>query len=182
MADTKERHGSLPGCVRLKVEPWAEMLSVIYFGTQGALLSAGCLTRSMLTIRKKYSRGDARGLHDEFGERFNLHSGATKAMPGRMKLMRRVSLQRAMELPGVRELFPDGIPKPVQFERKRSDSSSYTWEQFVQDWKQLSDYDKGIARVRIKRIVGDSKRQRLRNTRPSYLRLVVDNTKEKEHG
>lgn len=106
--------GALPGGVKIDAEPWGNHISVTYLGSEKALLAAGCLTRQMRQIRKKYRIGDARGLRDEHGQRFSLHHLATKSEPDRMKLSRYVDSQFAMQLPGVRDLYPEGIQETTR--------------------------------------------------------------------
>jgi len=57
-------------------------------------------------------------------------------MPGRMKLRRRVSLHLGMELPGVRDLFPEGIPEPAQEPQNTEAVDTYTGPATVREWKE----------------------------------------------
>lgn len=109
-----ERCGSLPGGVIVKTEPGGQNhLYVIYLGDKEALCSAGCLTPAMIESREKYRKGSSHCLRDEHGEKFHLHRYATKTMPDRMKLCRSAPRSAALRLPGVQELFPDGIKEPT---------------------------------------------------------------------
>lgn len=90
-------------------------LSLTYWGTIDALLAAGCLTRDMLPNRPPRQR-QGRTQRDEHGIRFILKRAPTKALPERMRLTREGGPAFAMQLPGVREMFPEGIPEPAQAE------------------------------------------------------------------
>jgi hypothetical protein len=81
-----------------------------YRGTTDAMLTAGCLTSSMMAAREAFRQGDPRGLRDENGNRFNLHRSRTVGESERMKLRRWVEPALAMQLPGVCDLFPEAEP------------------------------------------------------------------------
>jgi hypothetical protein len=122
------RQGSLPPGVSVKVVEtrwsWTDSCSVYltYRGTIAALLAAGCLTPQMMANRQRqHSR---REQCDEHGNRFNLHRSPTKALPERMKLERHGEPTFVMQLPGVRELFPEGIAKFVQAEAQSSEPAT----------------------------------------------------------
>jgi hypothetical protein len=106
------RRGSLPAGITIQAEIWLHRgltyVTLTYRGTRDALIASGCLTSSMIA-------SNAQTKMDEHGGRFSLHRSPTKAQPQRMKLDRHPdSPETAMQLPGVRELFPEGIAEPVQ--------------------------------------------------------------------
>jgi hypothetical protein len=99
----------------------------------------------MMALRETFRQGDPRGLHDEHGGRFNLHRLPIKAMPGRMKLQRYVAVQHAMALPGIRDLFPEGIQEPARAEPRSSDcSESQSAPATASVWKSEQTRDVGV--------------------------------------
>jgi hypothetical protein len=115
------RCGSLPSGVSVTVTEttWQydnkRFVSVAYRGTIDALQVAGCLTPGMISNRPPRQR-QGRTQRDEHGMRFTLKRAPTKALPERVRLDRWGEPAFAMQLPGVRELFPEGIPEPAQAE------------------------------------------------------------------
>jgi hypothetical protein len=116
------RHGSLPSGVSVTVTEitWRydnkRSMDVTYRGTTDALLAAGCLTPGMISNRPPRQR-QGRTQRDEHGIRFTLKRAPTKDLPERMRLDRRGGEGEpafAMQLPGVRELFPEDIADPSQ--------------------------------------------------------------------
>jgi hypothetical protein len=194
------RSGSLPGGVKVKAWFWkADGMCgpVDYLGTVDALVAVGALTSSMMGRREKYRKGDGRGLQDEHGHRFNLHRSATRGEPERMTLHRYVDWELAMQLPGVRELFPEGIPEPEREsapEKKSSKvelSRAYFCTTMLNtvvrcargDHPSWPESMSAEALCLIERHV-DAIREGFRRDgskrtapRPSFLRLVIDNTK-----
>jgi hypothetical protein len=125
------------------------LMTLTYRGTRGALIASGCLTSSMIENKRREHRTDERGIW------FYVHRSPTKAAPERMKLCcHPESVATAMQLPGVRELFPEGIPEiewdelhgPVFPARAQPETSPAT------------------------------ARERKQSPRPSFLRLVVNNS------
>lgn len=121
------RHGSLPSGVSVEAETRTRsdgcFISLTYRGTMDALVAAGCLTPGMKANRQGQRSG--RTQRDEHGKCFKLHRSPTKATPDRMKLMMcRGDTTLAMQLPGVRDLFPEGIPEFAQAEPKSSEPSA----------------------------------------------------------
>ncbi|GEM_PF-5667774 len=111
------RRGTLPGGIGIQLETWTlgrpgDTVILTYLGTEDALIAAGCLTTSMIDNRAAKHRG-GRSQFDEHGKWFRLHRAPTKASPRRMKLRRCAVPKIAMGMPGVRELFPEGIPEPA---------------------------------------------------------------------
>jgi hypothetical protein len=108
------RCSSLPAGVRMRLETWplnfdgSGFVVLNYLGTVEALLATGCLTPAMMSNRAARRRG-GRALRDEHGMRFTLHRSPSTGEPDRVELHRRPDVAVAMQLPGVRELFPEGI-------------------------------------------------------------------------
>jgi hypothetical protein len=119
------RRGSLPSGVSVAVTEttWRydnkRFVSVAYRGTIDALRVAGCLTPGMISNRPPRQR-QGRTQRDEHGIRFTLKRAPTKALPERVRLDRWGEPAFAMQLPGVRELFPEGIADPAQAAPARS--------------------------------------------------------------
>jgi hypothetical protein len=158
------RKGLLPGDVSVIAHIGRGCVSFEYLGTLVALISANCLTHHMMERRDSFRPGDPRGLSDERGQHFNLHRLPTKAMPGRMKLKRSVSHEFAPQLPGVRELFPEGIPEPSrsepqgaepahadsgQAESKSSERAKSDTPETAEDWKGKQQHSVGVALGRL---------------------------------
>jgi hypothetical protein len=127
------RYGDLPtaaGMLRVRVHCWFYGLEhlgqplelhgkVLYIGSTAAMLAAGCLTPFMLATRQAWSKGLP--MRDEHGERFGLSRTANR--PGSMTLtLRRIDIA----LPGVRDLFPDGLPEPEPVEAQRERAKQRT--------------------------------------------------------
>jgi hypothetical protein len=192
-----------------------------YRGTVDALLTAGCLTPSMMANRAARPRG-GRPQRDEHGQRFSLHRSPTKCEPGRMKLQRRGDPGIAMQLPGMTELFPEGLAAPVQDDPPQNSEPAegeHWWPATARAWKEnqldylgsdlrihakmTGDQWRGLSRVsgpRFRLAEGDLNRMEAimhrfseellallqqatvidsqASPRPSFLRLVVDNTRE----
>ena len=134
----KSPRGILPEGVTLQGMTWTAHdgrlgVSLIYRGTKEALIAAGCITPSMLEACKT-----RRSKHDEFGAHYWLHRSPTKAAPRRMKLCRNGGSDFAMQLPGMREMFPEGFPEPPQIETQRSapaDAETW-WAATADEWKE----------------------------------------------
>jgi hypothetical protein len=111
-AEETRRSGWLgtDNAVRITVHVDERSCYLEYLGATSDLVLAGCLTQSMIERRAAYHQGDSRGLRDEHGRYFNLHRAATRGIPSRMRLKLRDALSRAMELPGMRELFAEKLP------------------------------------------------------------------------
>lgn len=110
-----ERRGTLAGGVTVTVEPCGRIgepgATVIYRGTVAALIASGAITADLVQKRNARKRGGK--LADEAGWRFTVSRSPTKSEPERMLLTWWwLSGERAMTQPGVRELFPEGIPEP----------------------------------------------------------------------
>jgi hypothetical protein len=148
-----KRRGSLSPGVTIQADilhsQGRTLVTLTYRGTRGALIASGCLTPSMIENKQREHRTDERGTW------FYVHRSPTKAAPERMKLCCQAkSVAAAMQLPGVRELFPEGIPEiewdelhgPVFPARAQAETRPAT----AREWKQ--------------------------STRPSFLRLVVNNS------
>jgi hypothetical protein len=119
-----------------RVDSDGSYIYLTYRGTVGELLAAGCLTLSMMAARAARPRG-GRPQRDEHGKRFTLHRSPTKYEPDRMKLQRRGDPGIAMQLPGVRELFPEGFPEPAQAEAQSSEpAAADTGAATASDWKE----------------------------------------------
>jgi hypothetical protein len=169
----------------------------------------------MMAARAARPRG-GRPQRDEHGKRFTLHRSPTKGVPDRMKLQRRVDDPTfVMQLPGVRELFPEGIPEPEpqisKGERICFVGKALSFVQGATTWLGdkdqvlLSDIDLERASSIVDRFLADMHAAmkeagaidaqqappHLRGpiiqahadnngipSRPSFLRLVVDNTRE----
>jgi hypothetical protein len=155
VASAKEmkRRGSLSLGVTIQADIWCSrgrtILALTYRGTRDALIASGCLTPSMIENKRREHRTD------EHGEWFYVQRNPTKAAPERMKLCcHPKSVATAMQRPGVRELFPEGVPElewdelhgPVFPARAQNEPAPVT----AQEWKQ--------------------------SPRPSFLRLVVNNS------
>lgn len=201
MADLK-RSGSLAGGVKVTVDVWMAPAMRVgdghieYLGTMDSLMAVGALTPSMMESRKKYRKGDARGLRDDHGNRYFLRPSAIKAEPGRVSLRRYFSREISMEMPGVRELFPEGIPEPEKESSKdepsRADFCTTMLNMIMQcargdhpSWPKAMPSE---TQCLIERHI-DAIRERFRCNggkrsapRPSFLRLVVDNTHGDAHG
>lgn len=197
--DSVTKHGSLPGGVTLSAKLIGARrthLDVVYLGTWEALVEVGAITSAMVALRAKYRKGDGRVLHDEHGHRFLLHRLPTKAVPARVRLTRWCSTDFAMQLPGVRELFPEGIPEPDDAEEWRRivlglDRPSWPFRDIPREnYEALNDQQKAEVEIQVfgllKRLASGSDATRVappRAARPGYLRLVVDNTNgENTHG
>jgi hypothetical protein len=131
----KAPRGLLPAGVTLRGMSWLpwkgnHVVDLTYRGTKEALIAAGCLTPSMWEQYKDRMRRKKK--HDENGEWFWVHRSPTKASPDRMKLCRHSTAALAMNLPGMRELFPDGIPVPPmpKISRPAADGTD-----LARDWK-----------------------------------------------
>lgn len=74
-------------------------------GTIAALLAGGYLTIAMVLARSRRKKGKGRPQLDDNGERFFMHPSPTKSAPERVRLVRRISRQFAVQLPWVRELM-----------------------------------------------------------------------------
>jgi hypothetical protein len=92
---------------------------------------------------------------DEHGEWFYVHRCPTKASPERMKLcLHPKSAATAMQRLGVRELFPEGVPEV--------------------EWDDLHG---PVFPMRAQDETGQATaRERKPSPRPSFLRLVVNNS------
>jgi hypothetical protein len=145
------RRGSLSAGVTIQIETWplrGRVNGVVLLnclGTVDALLATGCLTPSMMENRNARRRG-GRSQRDEHGMWFTLHRSPTKSSPDRMKLERCPDAATVMRLPGVRELFPQGIPNPAQAEPQSKEEriclvgKALTFVQGATTW--LGDKDK----------------------------------------
>jgi hypothetical protein len=113
------RRTTLSVGVTLQAETWLVYgggggVTATYRGSIADLLMAGALTPAMLSNVTGHRSG--RRQCDEHGKPFRLHRSATKALPERMRLIREGEPAYAMQLPGVRDLFPEGIAEPAQAE------------------------------------------------------------------
>lgn len=202
-------HGSLPPGLDMQVE-LEERNSGAYVmitaqGSTNALLASGYLTPSMMAARAARRRGDPRGSRDDHGERYFLTHTPRKGAPERMQLRRHLRPEHAIELPGVREIFPNGIPEPPiqpahtdleesgKHELSRADFCTNmldiimqcargdhpTWPEALPTETQCSiEWYVDALREKFRR--SGNKR---RAPRPSFLRLVIDNTKgDSAHG
>jgi hypothetical protein len=136
--------------------------------------------------------------------RFTLNRLPTKAAPDRMKLMRRSDDPAlAMELPGMRELSPDGFPEPPaqaepqsKEERLRFVGKALSFVQDATTWLGdrdqvlLSDIDLECAGLLVSGFLADmhaflkhagALETQQPSTRPPFLRLVVNNNKGANH-
>jgi hypothetical protein len=146
------RRLSLAEGVRMRFLTWTDfdaICHVQYLGTMDALIAAGCLTHSMVAIRAA-RRSKRLPLRDEKNEKFHLSRFPSRKVPERMILTRFKNANTVMELPGVRELFPEGIIPEVRSQSAHADHE----RQFPEDCNS----------------------RRRRAPRPSFLCLVVDNT------
>jgi hypothetical protein len=107
--------GKTSNGVKVEVEACHGGASLICRGTLKALMESGYLTRSMIE-RRAAKNGRNAPNNDEDGGRFLLSRSPTKREPARMKLTRGLDANTAIGLPGMREMFPEGIPKPTQVE------------------------------------------------------------------
>jgi hypothetical protein len=156
-ATFKGLRGMLSAGVTLSGRSWVapdgqRNVQLIYRGTKEALIAIGCLPPALVEILSTTQR--RRHKRDENGNWFYLHRSPTKALPDRVKLVRHGNAAAALELPGMRELFPRGIAA--------CRSPLDAWNQgasMARDWKRDATVPAG-------------------KVRPSFLRLVVDNTKE----
>jgi hypothetical protein len=124
--------GLLPAGVTLRGRSWIgyggqQSVELIYRGTKEALIAIGCLTPSMIEMLSS----TAHSKHDEKGGWFGLHRSPTKGVPDRMKLCRHASAADALDLPGMRELFPQVIAMPRYEPHRPADKSAVT----ARDWK-----------------------------------------------
>jgi hypothetical protein len=94
-------------------------------GTIDALVATGYLTHFMISARRKRKRGSGHKQLDENGGRFWMHPSPSKTSPERMMLVRRVKVEQAIQLPGMRALFPEGIPEPAQ-ESQNGDRAAHS--------------------------------------------------------
>ena len=84
-------------------------LSLEYLGTVGDLIAAGCLSRELFEARQRWRKGQPS--RDADGHPFRLHHAATRAEPDRWRMTRTIyGLDGAMDVPGVRALWPEGLP------------------------------------------------------------------------
>jgi hypothetical protein len=231
MANTHQQWGetrraTLSLGVTMKVE-WmpSSYVVVTHRGTMDALIAEGCLTPLMISNRPARARR-GRAPHDDHGLRFFLQRMPTRTEPERMRLWRTADPATAMQLRGVRELFPEGFPEPVQDDEPQSTklADADNGPATAQEWKErdaslMSGYlgflEKtngenwsGVVPVFGRRFrLADSDIRRLRSIisafrteifaahdravvidsqaaarGPSFLRLVVNNTKEMNHG
>jgi hypothetical protein len=196
------RGGALSAAVTMQVRTWMgrdnRYFIVHYWGTVDALIASGCLTPHMMANRNARRRG-GRAQRDEHGRRFTLNRLPTKAAPDRMKLMRRSEDPAlAMELPGVRELFSEGIPEPPaqvepqsKEERLRFVGKALSFVQDATTWLGdrdqvlLSDIDLECAGLLVDRFLAEihalmkqagALETQQPSTRPPFLRLVVNNS------
>jgi hypothetical protein len=110
-------------------------MTLTYRGTIDAMLAAGCLTTFIMANRTGHRSG--RPERDEHDEPFTLHRSPTKREPDRMKLTRSGEPTLAMQLPGVRELFPEGIAEPVPAEAQSTEpAAADTGPATAEDWKE----------------------------------------------
>jgi hypothetical protein len=208
------RRISLPEGVRVRFWMYTDFpnsLHVQYLGTTEALLAAACLTRSMVAIRAA-RRSKVSPLRDEHNEKFHLSRSPSRGAPDRMLLTRFVSAKTAMQLPGVREMFPEGLPAPEvhseQFDRHPVPGSAQEWK--TEQTEGLRVWFDALPRVagintddprfqfdgsdleRLETLIGSfhtaisyalyqaavvDKQSPGRRGPPSFLRLVVDNSR-----
>jgi hypothetical protein len=88
-------------------------------------------------------------MRDEHGQIFFVHSSPTKdAQGGRMRVTRQLEPQFAIQLLGVRDLFPDGFPEPQASESAaaQEQADTDTGPATVADWKEdaLSSMDSDL--------------------------------------
>lgn len=131
--------GTLPVGVTMKVHAMVNALNEVWVymdchGTIESLQEAGYLSAAMLANRSA-SRKSAR-LCDEHGEWFRLHRAPTKAMPNRMSLHRRFAPEIALELPSVKVLFPDGMPKKREMPVVDRSTEYHNRYASAADWQQ----------------------------------------------
>jgi hypothetical protein len=126
MSAVEARRGRLPAphsSVSVSAHPytWGTGAGAIdtYWGTLESLLAARCASEQLLKGRKRGVRSE-----DENGHWYRLLRSPTKTTQDRLKLVRHVhSVPLAAELPGVRELFPEGLPV-LLFERPELDGGA----------------------------------------------------------
>lgn len=94
------------------VYPWGVHLE--YTGSVDQLFEAGCVTRRMVEICREPPRSGALRFVDDDGNHFARLKKPTRAQPDRVTIRRSIltpsSIAGAMDLPGVRAFFPDGLP------------------------------------------------------------------------
>jgi hypothetical protein len=98
----------------------ALFLIVEFRGTPEALIGAGCATAPMLAGR---GRGFSPVSHPDCPAWWYTHRARTKAEPNRFRVVYRFAdkeedrgrppREQALDLPGVRALFPEGLPAPA---------------------------------------------------------------------
>jgi hypothetical protein len=123
--------------VSIRVEPFNWGIRIEYLGAPRVLLAAGCLTEGM-AIRRSQGRKNI----DARGHNYAMHRSPTKALPDRLRIklyIDRENEDAAMELPGVHELFPDGLPTieeapKEQAERDGTPRSIQEWHEQVGDF------------------------------------------------
>ena len=116
--DAGRRVGRLPtphGEIKVFLECWSSDVSkgglcgrARYIGSKAALLASGALTKSMLQRRAAWSKGHR--LLDEHGTSFGIQRVAGFTVEEKLRV---VIDDIRPELPGIRELFPDGLPAPA---------------------------------------------------------------------
>ena len=116
MARTK-RQGIIPGThISLEVAVSADdagklyVCSTEYTGPLSELLAANCISPTMMQSRESRRKGSTKPNLDDHGGSFTLHRLASTAHPDRMVLKRHISNPAiVIDLPGVRDLFPEGF-------------------------------------------------------------------------
>jgi hypothetical protein len=125
-------HIALPDGVSIRVQAlsgWGgKQVTFTCRGTTAALVASGYLTHSMISTRRDRKRGSGHKQLDENGGRFWMHPSPSKASPERMMLVRRMSTELAMQMPGVCKVFPEGIPaelpRSVQLSERHTSAGS----------------------------------------------------------
>jgi hypothetical protein len=118
--------------ISICVEPFNWGILVEYLGAPHVLLAAGCLTDGMAIHRNRGRKNlDARG------HNYAMHRSPIRAMPDRLRVrlyINRENEDAALELPGVRELFPAGVPhvEPPPAEYRETDTTPQT----VSEWRE----------------------------------------------
>jgi hypothetical protein len=204
-----EAHIALPDGVSVRVQAltgWRGQVIFTCRGTMDALVASGYLTHSMISARRDRKRGSGNPQLDENGGRFWMQPSPSKISPERTMLVRRMSAELAMRLPGVRDLFPEGIPElqrqftedcnepekeSSKHELSRADFCTSMLDMIMQcargDHPSWPDSMPAETQCRIERhidVLREEFRRSVSNRRaPSFLRLVVDNTKgDSAHG